>query len=310
MLIRRNWLILGVSALTVGSAALSACWVDSNKTAPVQSSSTAGGDGLAGSSGSVSNGAAAGTSAGSTSTVGGESVGGSAPAASGGGTSVAGTGTGGTGPAGGGTSAGGMGTGGTGTGGTGTGGTTGTGTGFPAGCPMPSTTAHQATALDRSCWAATSSDCSTSAANNNPPALALDGMASTRFSTGLKMSAQTAPFTYEADMTTAVMITGVKVDSSVSTDAAPQLEVEVSTDHTTWKAVACGDGMTATDFSFAAVSARWVRVTQYGSAGSGTGSGWWSIHEFYVYGSLGTEKACATAGTGATGASCTKPHAG
>ena len=147
-------------------------------------------------------------------------------------------------------------------------------------------------------------------ANMNPPALALDGSATTRFSTGEEMSAETAPFTYQVDMTTAVMISGVKVDSTnaAATDFAPNLEVEVSTDGTTWKPVACGPGALVTDFSFAAVSARYVRITQNGSAATGAGSGWWSIYEFNVYGATGTEKACATMGPGATGATCTSPH--
>ena len=141
-------------------------------------------------------------------------------------------------------------------------------------------------------------------ANNNPPALALDGMAGTRFSTGLKMAMQTAPFTYEVDMSSALMISGIKVESSVATDFAPQLEVQISTDKTTWTPVACGTGAVATDFSFTPVSARYVRLTQFGTSNTG----WWSIHEFSVYAATATDKACAAPGAGATTGTCTAMH--
>jgi hypothetical protein len=146
------------------------------------------------------------------------------------------------------------------------------------------------------------------AANMNPPSLALDASLTTRFSTGLTMIAETAPFTYQVNMTKAVMIAGVKVFSSNATDFAPMLEVDVSLDGQTWTPVACGAGASTTDFSFMAVSAQYVRLTQMGSAATGGGSGWWSIYDFNVYGATGTEMAC-TAGPGATGATCDNPHA-
>jgi hypothetical protein len=142
----------------------------------------------------------------------------------------------------------------------------------------------------------------------NPPSMALDASLTTRFSTGVTMPLETAPFTFQVDMTTAVMITGVTVNSSNATDFAPMLEVDVSTDGQTWTPVVCGTGATITDLSFPAVSARYVRLTQMGSAATGGGSGWWSIYDFNVYGSTGTEMACATPGPGATGATCTTPH--
>lgn len=298
MLSGRICLLLG--SATVALVALDGCWVSSSSSgsglvgSAAGSTSSAGATSTVGGSTSASGGSAAAgaPSAGATSTVGGSTSAGGATTSTGGATTTTGGAT----SSGGATSAGGA----TGTGGAGS---------FPAGCPAPSTTAHQATALDRSCWVATASDCSLSTANENPPMLALDGMETTRFSTGLTMAAETSAFTFQVDMSSAVMITGVKVDSSVITDAALQLEVDVSTDGTTWSPVACGAAMTVTDISFTAVSARYVRVIQYGSStGTGQASGWWSIHEFNVYGSLGTEKACATAGTGPTGSTCTTPH--
>jgi hypothetical protein len=182
------------------------------------------------------------------------------------------------------------------------------GAGGGGSCPAP-TGAHQTTALDRSCWTATASDCAMTANNMNPPVGALDGSATSRFSTGVTMVLETAPFTYQVDMSSAVMITGIKVDSTTApTDYALMLQVDVSTDGNSWTPVACGAGAVITDFSFAAVSARYVRLTQSGSAATGGGSGWWSIYEFNVYGSTGTEKACATPGAGPTGATCTNPH--
>ena len=300
MLLRgRNCLILG--AATAALAVLDGCWVDSSQTA-APGYSTAGASNVAGASGgdAPSNSAGANTagtdSAGAAptagantagantagaNTAGGATGGGGAPAA--GSANTAGANTAGAAPS---------------------GGAAGAGAFPPAGCADPTGT-HQTVALDRGCWTATASDCSTTTDNNNPPVMALDGVLTTRFSTGQKMvdKVATGNFTYQVNLSSSVMIAGIKVESTVATDAAPQLMVEVSTDGTTWKKVACGTGAATTDFSFAATAAQYVRLTQYGP-----GTGWWSIHEFNVYGSTGTEKACATAGGTATGATCTTPH--
>ncbi len=191
----------------------------------------------------------------------------------------------------------------------GTAGSTGTaGAGGGGTCPAP-TGAHQATALDRSCWVATASDCAMTAANMNPPSGAIDASTTTRWSTGVAMSAASA-YTFQVDMGSAVTITGLAFGSNNSaTDFPLMLKVEVSLDATAWTPVACGSGMATTDFSFAAVSARYVRLTQSGSAATtGPGSGWWSIYDLNVYGSTATDKSCSTPGNGATGATCTTPH--
>jgi hypothetical protein len=129
-------------------------------------------------------------------------------------------------------------------------------------------------------------------------------MPTTRFSTGIKQTVGVS-YTYQVDMKSVVMIGGVKVESSVLADSSPQLQVEVSSNGTTWTKVACGDGAITTDFSFAAVAAQYVRLTQFG----GANTGWWSIHEFNVYGATANDKACATPGTGATSTACGTPHA-
>jgi len=297
----RNCLILGAVALT--AIALDGCWVDSSQApAPTYGPKSEAGASAAGAPG-----------AGAAPTAGGDAGGAPAGGAPAGGAPAGGAPAGGA-PAGGapagGAPAGGAPAGGAGgapAGGAPAGGAGGAGTFPPAGCNAPTGT-HQTTAIDRGCFVASASDCAQTAANMNPPFQALDGATNptTRFSTGMKMSDKATAggnFTFQFDMTTAVMIAGIKVDSNVNTDNAAQLEVEVSTNGTTWTPVACGTGATVTDFSFPAVSARYVRLTAFGS-----NTGWWSIWELNVYGAVGTEKPCATAGGTATGTMCTVAH--
>jgi hypothetical protein len=290
---------------------IAGCWVSSSPTPAASfggfTSTTAGA-----SAGGAPSSAAGAPGAGAPAAAGGDMSGAGAPAATGGGGDTSATGGGGASSAGapaGGAAAGGSGgaaAGGAAAGGAPAGGAAAGGSGGAASCPAP-TGLHQATPLDRSCWNAIASDCAMTTANMNPPQMALDASLTTRFSTGVTMPLETAPFTYQIDMTNAVMITGVSVNSSNATDWAPMLEIDVSTDAQTWTPVACGSGATLTDFSFAAVSARYVRLTQMGSAATGGGSGWWSIYDLNVYGSTGTEMACPTPGPGATG-SCTTQH--
>ena len=295
MLSGRNCLILGTAAL--GLVVIDGCWVNSSTggaTAGGASSVAGAAPAAGGSSAGSAPVAMAGTNA---------SGGASAGSTAAGGTAAGGTSAGGT--SAGGTSAGGTSAGGTSAGGTSAGGT-GAGTFPPAGCNAPTGT-HPAAALVRTCWKAVASDCAATAANMNPAENALDASTTTRFSTGLKMVDKIATgsgFTYVVNMSSAVMISGIKMDTTAATDSPPQFEVEVSTDGTTWKPAACGTGgAISVDVSFPAVSAQYVRVTQFGP-----GTGWWSMTDFNVYGALGTENACAAAaGTGATG-TCTTPH--
>jgi F5/8 type C domain len=207
---------------------------------------------------------------------------------------TAGTATGGT------PGAGGTGTAGTATGGTATGGTGAGATDFPANCPMPSTTAHGATPLTRTCWGAKASDCAKTADNMNPPTQAIDAAGiATRFATGAKMTASKL-YTFDVDLGTAVMVNGVSVTSEAGkTDYAPQLEVAVSTDGTAFTSVACGAGAVTTDFAFTAVSARYVRFVQHG-----IGDAWWSIWDLNIYAATGDT----CAGGGAQVNTCTTPH--
>jgi F5/8 type C domain len=307
MLSARNSLIF--CATTLGVVGFAGCWVGSTPSPGALSSfggftSTTAGASAGGAPSSVAGAPSAGAPAG------GDMSGAGAPAATGGGGDTSAMGGGGASSAG--APAGGASAGGTagdataGTGGAPAGGAPAGGSGGAATCPA-STGTHQTVALDRSCWNAVASDCAMTTANMNPPQGALDVSLTTRFSTGVTMPLETAPFTYQIDMTTAVMITGVTVNSVNATDWAPMLEVDVSTDGQAWTPVACGSGASVTDLSFTAVSARYVRLTQMGSAATGGGSGWWSIYDLNVYGSMGTEMPCATPGPGATG-SCTTSH--
>ena len=204
----------------------------------------------------------------------------------------------------GGTPAGGTGTGGTGTAGTGTAGTatggTAAGGDFPANCPAPSTTAHGATALTNTCFGAKASDCAMTNDNMNPPTQAIDAAGiATRFATGVKMTASKL-FTFDVDLGAAVMVNGVQVASEAGKmDYAPQLEVAVSVDGTTFTPVACGAGAVTTDFSFTATNARYVRLVQHGTADA-----WWSIWDLKVYAASGAT--CAGGGTQMN--TCTTPH--
>ncbi len=190
----------------------------------------------------------------------------------------------------------------TGGGGAGTAGTDSGGTGagvieFPANCPMPSATAHSADKLTRTCWKASASACSLG--NNvgliNPPNNALDADLMSRFATGDKMVASRM-FLFDVDMGKAVMINGVSTTTLTATDIPPQIEVDVSTDGTTWTPVACGTNSSNADISFTAVSARYVRLV-----GHGTADAWWSMVDFNVY-RAGADDTC---GAGATTTACT-----
>ena len=291
MLRGRNCFIFG--AVVVGMVVVNGCWVGSNSdTRPLKSFATGNSAG------------AASTTAGAANTTAGAATAGAASAGApsgGGGASAGATTTAGAPSAG----AGGMvAAGGSGMAGAATAGAAGMVAAGGAGACAAPTGTHQTTALDRSCWVATASDCSASKDNPDEPARALDGMLGTRFSTGIKQTVGVS-YTYQVDMKSVVMISGIKVESSMLADSSPTLQVEVSTNGTTWTKVACGAGSITTDFSFAAVSAQYVRLTQSG----GANTGWWSIHEFNVYGATAGDKACATAGTGATSTACAMPHA-
>ena len=131
------------------------------------------------------------------------------------------------------------------------------------------------TALSRTGWVASAQPASAT----DTPANAIDGVASTRFSTG---AAQTNGQWFQVDMLSAQSFSRVVMDATASpTDYARGYQVFVSNDGATWgTAVATGTGATVTTVNFATQSARYLRVVQT----SNTPASWWSIHEFNVYG--------------------------
>jgi len=133
----------------------------------------------------------------------------------------------------------------------------------------PALTKHSASACTRSCWAASSSDCadySTPSPNVGLPLSAIDGMASTRYTSGTGQAGSTW---FQIDLGAATEIDGVNLDSAASSgDFAASYEVQVSTDGSTWTSVACGSGAPTTDIGFAPQTARYVRILQRGSKGN------------------------------------------
>jgi hypothetical protein len=129
-------------------------------------------------------------------------------------------------------------------------------------------------ALPRTGWVASA----TPSSATDVPARALDGNASTRFSTG---TAQVNGQQFQVDMQTTQTFSQLTLDAGTSTGDFPRgYQVFVSNDGTNWgSAIASGAGTTQLlTISFTARSARFVRVVQTGSAGN-----WWSIHEFNVW---------------------------
>jgi hypothetical protein len=133
-------------------------------------------------------------------------------------------------------------------------------------------------ALNRTGWTALAS-LNTGAAGNS-----LDGNASTRWDTAA-LQANGQWFT--VDMKTSTTFNKISLDTTGSPNDYPRgYQVTVSNDGTNFGSViASGAGNSAiTDISFAAQTARFVKVTQTGSAAGN----YWSIHEFNVYNTSGT----------------------
>jgi hypothetical protein len=130
------------------------------------------------------------------------------------------------------------------------------------------------TALSRTGWGG-----SASASGGGAAANALDGNEATRWSTG---QAQTAGQWFEVNMLAPQTFNEIAIDAGPSTGDYPRgYSVAVSSDGSTWTAVAAGTGssqvITAT---FSQQTAQYIRVTQTLSAAT---TNWWSIAEFNVY---------------------------
>lgn len=157
--------------------------------------------------------------------------------------------------------------------------------GCPTATPAPPT-ATPLPALPRTGWTATAS---TTEAGSSP-ANALDGNATTRWSTG---TAQVNGQWFRVDMLTAKTFNQISLDAGSSTGDYPRgYQVYVSNDGTNWGSpVASGTGATQLiNITFAMQTARYLRVVQTGSVGN-----WWSLHELNVYGTGGGPTPTSTA---------------
>jgi fibronectin type 3 domain-containing protein len=127
--------------------------------------------------------------------------------------------------------------------------------------------------LNRSGWVAT-------ALVGGAPGNAIDGILSTRWSTG---SFQTNGEWFQVDMRSAKTVFKIVSDTTPSPNDYPRgYQVNLSNDGSNWGSpVATGAGYSAvTAITFAPQTARYVRITQTGSASAN----YWSIHEMYIYG--------------------------
>jgi hypothetical protein len=126
---------------------------------------------------------------------------------------------------------------------------------------------------DRTSWKATASESSVNPAN--PPALAIDGLAATRWSTG---TAQVGGEWFLLDLgARAAHLTQLVLDSSGSPDDQPlTYKVEMSDDGKSYALVCTGTGATMTVVKFVDTPARYIRITQ---TGSDPNANWWSIQE-------------------------------
>ena len=135
-------------------------------------------------------------------------------------------------------------------------------------------------ALIRVGWVPTASVSS----SGDPPNNAIDGNINSRWATG---TPQVNGQWFQVDMDSTNTIYRIVLDAGSSTSDYPRgYQVNLSSDGVNWGApVATGAGSSAvTTITFATNAARYVRVTQTGSVGGL----WWSVHEFNVFGTIGT----------------------
>jgi fibronectin type 3 domain-containing protein len=127
--------------------------------------------------------------------------------------------------------------------------------------------------LNRSGWVAASSV-------GSSPGNAIDGDSATRWSTD---AFQTPGQWFQVDMGASKTIFKIVMDTTASPNDYPRsYQVNLSNDGVNWGSpVATGAGSSAvTTITFTAQTARYIRITQTGSAGGN----YWSIYEFNVYG--------------------------
>ena len=129
--------------------------------------------------------------------------------------------------------------------------------------------------LNRTGWVASSST-----SGSDSPANALDGNLNTRWSTG---ASQANGQWFQVDMGSANVFSKIVLNAVNSPSDYPRgYQVFVSNDGINWgSSVTTGTGSSAiTTITFATQTARYIRITQTGSAPGN----YWSIHEFNVFG--------------------------
>jgi hypothetical protein len=157
--------------------------------------------------------------------------------------------------------------------------------------------------LSRTGWVASASDVGGGAAAN-----AIDGNATTRWSTGKTLA---SGMWFQIDMGSAKTFNSILMDSTGSAnDFVLGYQVAISNDGATFGSpVATGTGSSAlVQATFAAQTARYFRITS-----TSAGTNWWSIHELNAYngsggmgsggsgGSTGSGGSSGTSGTGGSG---------
>jgi fibronectin type 3 domain-containing protein len=128
--------------------------------------------------------------------------------------------------------------------------------------------------LSRTGWVASAS----SSNAPDPPANAIDGNINSRWSTGAN---QVPGQWFQVDMGSTNILSAIVLDCGASTGDYPRgYQLYLSKDGTNWGTpIAVGNGSAVTTISFDAHAARYIRVTQTGSASAN----WWSIAEFNAY---------------------------
>ena len=126
---------------------------------------------------------------------------------------------------------------------------------------------------DRTSWKATASESSVNP--SNPPALAIDGVSSTRWSTG---ATQVGGEWFLLDLgARAAHLTQVVLDASGNPGDQPlKYKLELSKDGSSYTLVCTGTGAPTTTITFVDTPARYIRITQ---TGSDPDANWWSIQE-------------------------------
>ncbi len=154
----------------------------------------------------------------------------------------------------------------------GMGGTAGANVGGMAGAAGGSGVAGGGTTIDpcsRSNWTANASEWD----KNSPPYRTLDGLLTTRWSTGYDL---VGGEWFSVDLgAVAAHLTQVVLDATDDPADFPiSYELELSVDGSNFNSVATGSGTAVTTIDFPDTSARYLRVTQFGTRQS-----WWSIDE-------------------------------